>query len=107
MHQRGYSPDLAAMPTRSTARVESGRERDAAALAAMLPPNPTPEERRAVGLQARVDQQVRATPLQRWDESLAAAGYVRHPATSRGRSRTVPVSTQELERALDDAVRSD
>ena len=59
MHQRGHSPDLAAMPSRSTFRVEILRELDGAALAAMLPQLPSYDDRRAVAQQAASDQWIR------------------------------------------------
>ena len=52
---KGYTPDLKALPTRSTGRYDSRRERDPAALAQMLPEQPTDEERDAVAFQAWTD----------------------------------------------------
>ena len=52
---KGFTPDIKALPTRSTGRYDSRRERDPAALAQMLPEQPTDEERDAVAFQAWTD----------------------------------------------------
>ena len=54
-HSKGFTPDMKALPTRSTGRYDSRRERDPAALAQMLPEKPTDEERDAVAFQAWTD----------------------------------------------------
>ena len=55
---KGFTPDIQALPTRSTGRYDSHRERDPAALAQMLPEHPTDEDRDAVAFQAWRDAAV-------------------------------------------------
>ena len=61
-HSKGFTPDMKALPTRSTGRYEldAGRERDAGALAKMLPDSPTEEQRAEVAFQAWTDAAIRA-----------------------------------------------
>ena len=59
-HSKGFAPDMQALPTRSTGRYESSRERDAGALAKMLPESPTEEQRAEVAFQAWTDAAIRA-----------------------------------------------
>ena len=59
-HRKGFTPDMQALPTRSTGRYDSHRERDAAALAQMLPETPTEEQRAEVAFQAWTDAAIRA-----------------------------------------------
>ena len=58
---KGYSPDMKALPTRSTGRYDSTRERDPAALAQMLPAEPTAADHDAVAFQAWRDAAIRTT----------------------------------------------
>ena len=57
---KGFSPDMQALPTRSTGRYDSRRERDPAALAQMLSEKPTEEQRAEVAFQAWTDAAIRA-----------------------------------------------
>lgn len=59
--EKGYSPDMKALPTRSTGRYDSTRERDPAALAQMLPAEPTAADHDAVAFQAWRDAAIRTT----------------------------------------------
>ena len=63
-HSKGFTPDMKALPTRSTGRYESSRERDAGALAKMLPESPTEEQRAEVAFQAWTDAAIRAPTIQ-------------------------------------------
>ena len=67
---RGYSPDIKAMPTRSTGRYDlsPGVERDAAALAHMLPTQPSDADRDEVAFQAWRDAAIQMQPTQEEDD---------------------------------------
>ena len=67
---RGYSPDIKAMPTRSTGRYDlsPGVERDAAALAHMLPTQPSDADRDEVAFQAWRDAAIQMKPTQEEDD---------------------------------------
>ena len=69
---RGYSPDIKAMPTRSTGRYDlsPGVERDAAALAHMLPTQPSDADRDEVAFQAWRDAAIQMKPTQEDDETV-------------------------------------
>ena len=67
---RGHSPDIKAMPTRSTGRYDlrPGVERDAAALAHMLPTQPSDADRDEVAFQAWRDAAIQMQPTQEEDD---------------------------------------